>query len=305
MQRTLIRLISVGALAGALVAVTAGGAFAAHGHARFAPRFGGNGGFGGPAGNLFGLGGRGGMGMGMGIGIGFGGPGRGGGPGGGAAALNADVITAAATCLSIPSVSTLTSDLAGGNTLAKEATAKGSSASALITCLVAAQTKVYDNEKAAGWITADQETALIASYTDAVTDLVNNGPPVPPGAPGGQNGPLQLAATYLGISVSDLQTDLKSGESLADVVGNTSGKTVDGLVQAMLAPTQSKLDAAVTAGTITSAQETAIVNRITTALTNFVNRKPDTSSSSSTTTTSMTRMLAKYTNLHRYNTRLP
>jgi hypothetical protein len=213
------------------------------------------------------------------------------------------VISAAATCLKI-SATTLTSDLNGGKTLAQEASNNNSSVSDLITCLVAAQTKVYDNEKAAGWITADQETSLVASYTKEVTELVNNGPPVPPSGNGGQSGPLQLAATYLGVSVSDLQTDFKNGESLADVVGNTTGKTVDGLVQALLAPTQTKLDAAVTAKTITSAQETAILNKLTTALTNFVNRKPGSHTSSSATTTPMTKLFAKYANLHRYNKRL-
>ncbi len=299
MQRTLIRLISVGALIGALVAVVAGSAFASHGHERFGARFG-QAGHGGPGGNLFGFGGPGGPG---GFGGGFGGPGGPGGPGG-LGVLNADVITAAAGCLKI-SVSTLTGDLNGGKTLAQEASANKSSASDLITCLVTAQTAVYDNEKAAGWITADQEASLVKSYTAAVTDLVNNGPPVPPsGQNGGHEGPLQLAADYLGVSVSDLLKDFQSGEDLADVVGNVSGTTVDGLVQAMLAPAKTKLDAAVTAGTITSAQETAILNKITTSLTNFVNTKPGSHTSSSTTTQSMTKLLTKYTNLHRYNKRL-
>ena len=144
-----------------------------------------------------------------------------------------------------------------------------------------------------------------SGYTAAVTDLVNNGPPVPPtGQGGGQGGPLQLAATYLGVSVSDLIKDFQNGESLADVVGNTTGTTVDGLVQAMLAPAQKKLDAAVSAGTITSAQESAILAKMTTALTNFVNHKPGTHTSSSTTSTSMTKLLVKYTTIHRYTRRV-
>lgn len=303
MRRTLIRTVSVGVLTGALVAVTAGSAFAAHGPGRFAQRFGGgfqarNGGPGGP-GNLFGLGGFGGPVMRG--GMGFGGPGGPVGPGGGAGVLNADVISAASTCLKI-SVTMLTSDLNDGKTLAQEATGNSSTAADLISCLVTAQTKVYDNEKAAGWITADQETALVKQYTAAVTGLVNNGPPVPPA--GGQGGPLQLAADYLGVSVADLIKDFQNGESLADVVGNTTGKTVDGLVQAMLAPAQKKLGAAVTAGTITSAQESAIVAKMTTALTNLVNHKPGTHTSSTTTSTSMTKLLVKYTTVHRYTKRV-
>jgi hypothetical protein len=293
MQRTLFRLIFVGALTGALVAVSAGSAFAAHGHGRFAPRFGGNGGPGGPGGPGGFFGGPGGFGGGM------GGPGMRGpdGPGGGGV-LNADVLTAAASCLKISSVSTLTSDLAGGKTLAQEATANGSTAAALISCLVAAQTKVYDNDKAAGWITADQETALVSGYTDAVTDLVNNGPPVPPGPGGGQGGPLQAAASYLGVSVLDLVADLKSGKSLADIVGATSGKSVDGLVQALEAPVKTKLDATVTAGTITQAQENAILAEMTIHLTNLVNKTPPTQSNT------VRKNLKKFMTLHRYNRRL-
>src|SRR5262249_21134019 len=143
----------------------------------------------------------------------------------------------------------------------------------LITAIVNAQKANLDNEKAAGWITADQETALVDAYTSAVTELVNNGPPVPPsGKLAAPNGPLQLASSYLGISVSDLQTALQNGKTLADEVAAAgNGKTVAGLVAALEAPAKSKLDAAVKAGSITQSQEDAILARITTGLTNMVN----------------------------------
>ena len=93
------------------------------------------------------------------------------------ALLFSDVLTPAAAFLNI-SVSTLAADLNGGKTLAQEATAKSKTAADLIAAIVAAQKTNLDNEKAAGWITADQETSLLAGYTKAVTALVNNGPPV-------------------------------------------------------------------------------------------------------------------------------
>jgi hypothetical protein len=197
------------------------------------------------------------------------GPGGPGGPGGGGV-LASDVLTPAASFLGI-SVSTLASDLAGGKSLAQEATAKNKKPADLISAIVAAEKTNLDNEKAAGWITADQETALLNAYTAAVTDLVNNGPPVPLGAMAG--GPLQTAATFLGMSVSDLQTALKSGKSLADVA-KAQGKSVDDLVTALVAPAKKQLDQAVTDGKITSAQETTILNNLTTAVTNFVNNTP-------------------------------
>src|SRR6266576_1952223 len=244
MRRTYIRHVSVGTVVVALAAVAATSAFAAstaRGH-HFGPR--GFGILGGP---------------------GFGGPGFGG-PRGGGGILAADVLTPAADYLGV-SVTTLQSDLKGGKTLAQEATAKGKTTSGLVDAIVAAEKKVLDAENGAGWITDAQETNLLANIKDAVTDLVNNGPGVPAGA---RVGLLQTAADYLGISVSDLQTDLKAGKSLADEA-KAKGKSVDGLVQALLAPLKTDLDKRVTAGDLTAAQESAILSRETTHLTDLVN----------------------------------
>jgi hypothetical protein len=251
MGRTFIRHVSLGTVVVVLAAAAATSAFAAstaRGH-HFGPRgFGimGGPGFGGP---------------------GFGGPGFGGPRGGGGGGiLAADVLTPAADYLGVP-LSTLQSDLKGGKTLAQEATAKSKTASGLVDAIVAAEKKVLDAENGAGWITDAQETNLLANIKDAVTDLVNNGPGVPAGA---RVGLLQTAADYLGLSVSDLQTDLKAGKSLADEA-KAKGKTADGLVQALLAPLKTDLDKRVTAGDLTAAQESAILSRETTHLTDVVN----------------------------------
>ena len=289
MRRTAFR-VTVGAMVAVVAAALAGSAFAANGHG-YGPRMGFHvfraGGFGpgGPMGGAIFFGGPGGFGMRFGIGPG--------GPGGrGGAVLTSDVLTPAAQFLGI-SVSTLTSDLNSGKTLAQEATAKGKKADDLISAIVAAQKTNLDNEKAAGWITADQETAILARYTDAVTDLVNNGPPVPKSGQAG--GFLQTAATFLGVSVSDLQADLKAGKSLADVA-KAQGKTVDDLVTALLAPAKKNLDQAVSDGKITSAQETTILNHLTTMLTNLVNNvKPsEPSMSAMTTKFAMLRVFLKH-----------
>jgi D-Tyr-tRNAtyr deacylase len=256
MGRKLIRHVSVGTVVVALAAAAGASAFAASSN----------------RGHQFGL--RGGpmMMRGFGPGFGFGGPGFGG-PRGGGGLVYADVLTPAAGYLAIP-LSTLQSDLKGGKTLAQEATAKGKTASGLIDAVVAAETKLLDAQNAAGWLTDAQETALLANFKNQVSELVNNGPGVPPvGLKNG--GPLQTAADYLGMSVSDLAADLKAGKTLAQEA-TAKGKTVDGLVQAMLAPLRSELDKRVTAGDITAAQETAIVNHATTMLTNLVNNtRPD------------------------------
>ena len=279
MRRTMIRTISVGAAAAVVAAAASGAALSNHG-GRFAQRQGTRAGgnfLGLAGGGMFGFGGGPGggpgrmMGGGMGQGMAFGrGPGGPGGGGGGAGVLTADIITPSAAFLGI-STSTLITDLAGGKTLAQEAVAKGKTAADLITAVVANEKLVLDGEKAAGWITADQETSVLSNFTDQVTNLVNSGPSVPRGGGAGDQaqGPLQLASAYLGVSASDIQTALQGGKTLASLI--VAPKTVDGLVAAIEAPTKTHLDTAVTAGDITAAQETAILSRLTTQITNFVN----------------------------------
>ncbi len=266
-----------------VAALGSSAAFAAPGKGRFGARAAGHpgfgplmvrgfGGFGGPG--LGALGGPAGGGPGMG-GFIIGGPGmdgpgmRGpgmGGPGGGAGILSTDVLTPAAAFLGI-SVSTLAADLKGGKTLAEEATAKGKTASALIDAIVASEKTVLDAENSAGWITDAQETSMLSGLKDGITKLVNTGPPVPPAK---KPGPLDAAATYLGMTVSDLQADLKAGKTLADEA-TAKGKTVDGLVSALTAQAKSNLDAAVTAGTITAAQEQTLLTNLTQHVTDMVN----------------------------------
>jgi hypothetical protein len=270
MRRTLFRVTAIGTVA-LVAAALASSAFGAHGHG-YGPRMGmrtfGPGGLG-PGGLGIGFGGP--MMGGPGFAFGHGGPGMG--PGGGGGVFYSDVLTPAASFLGI-SVSTLASDLNGGKTLAQEATAKGKTAADLITAIVNAQKPNLDNQKAAGWITADQETALLQAYTNEVTELVNNGPGVPPGG-GDHQGPLTTAATFLGMSVADVASALQSGKTLADLA-QSKGKSVSDLVNAMLAPAKAGLDQAVKDGKITAAQEQTILTNLTSHLTDFVNGKKPT-----------------------------
>jgi len=58
-----------------------------------------------------------------------------------------------------------------------------------------------------------------------------------------QRGPgdlLTAASSYLGVSVSQLQSDLQAGQTLAQVAAATSGKTVDGLIAALVANEQAE-----------------------------------------------------------------
>ena len=234
-------------------------AFSARGGFGFAGM---NGGFGGPGGAL---GFRGGMG-----GHGDHGPG---GPGG-AGPVGGIALQSAATYLGI-SLSTLTADLNSGKSLAEEAVAKGKTAAGLISAIVADAKSNLDAQVAAGWLTSAQETKLVDALTTQVTNLVNNGPEGhgPGSGALSQASLLGSAATYLGVTVSDLRTALESGKSLA-TVATDKGKTPSGLITALTTAAKAKLDAAVTAGTLTQAQEDSIVASLNDRITSFVNATP-------------------------------
>ena len=168
-----------------------------------------------------------------------------GGPGGGLLAGN--VLKTSATYLGM-TVADLQTALKGGKTLAQVAAGtNGKSAAGLITALTNEAKDNLDAAVAAGWITQKQADAALEGITREITALVNNGPPV---LPEKKAGPLEAAATYLGMSVDDIHTALKGGKTLAQLV--TAPKTVDGLVAALTADAKTKLDKAVANGDLTT-----------------------------------------------------
>jgi hypothetical protein len=66
---------------------------------------------------------------------------------------------------------------------------------------------------------------------------------------------LEAAATYLGVTEDALKTQVKAGKSLAQIADATAGKSSAGLIAALTATVQAKLDAAVAAGKLTPAHE--------------------------------------------------
>src|SRR5215212_4551686 len=86
----------------------------------------------------------------------------------------------------------------------------------------------------------------------------------------GAFGGLDAAAGYLGLTEAQLRTQLESGKSLA-AVAKAQGKSVDGLVQALVDAAKKKLDAAVSAGRLTRSQADSILADLKTRVTGFVN----------------------------------
>ena len=87
---------------------------------------------------------------------------------------------------------------------------------------------------------------------------------------GGLGGHLDAATAYLGMTEAALRTSLQSGKTLADVA-KERGKTVDGLVAALVADETKELDAAVAAGRLTKAQRDSIVAGLKERITARVN----------------------------------
>ena len=85
-------------------------------------------------------------------------------------------------------------------------------------------------------------------------------------------GKLDVAASYLGLTEAQLENELQSGKTLAQVAKD-HGKSVDGLVDALVASAKQKLDAAVTAGRLTKAEETEMLNGLKDRITNLVNSR--------------------------------
>lgn len=121
--------------------------------------------------------------------------------------------------------------------------------------------------------------ALVAASTTEITTLVdtkNPFPPRPSGAPGIGRGfrvegnELAAAATYLGITEADLRTKLGSGQTLAQIAAATSGKSRDGLIQALVADATKNIDQAQKDGKITADQATQLKANLAQRITQMV-----------------------------------
>jgi polyhydroxyalkanoate synthesis regulator phasin len=88
---------------------------------------------------------------------------------------------------------------------------------------------------------------------------------------GHHHGPgLDAAAKYLGVTEAQLRTELQNGKTLAEVA-KAHGKTVGGLVNALVDEAKTHLDAAVKAGRLTQAEANEMLSDLKDHITDFVN----------------------------------
>ena len=175
----------------------------------------------------------------------------------------------------------------GSNTPAEESQAVvdaaannlGVTPAKLSTALKAALVDRVDAKLKAGTITEAEATALKARINSDSFALFGGGL----GGPRRAGWPARRGASGIaaaisprprpisGVTQAELRTDLQSGKSLADVAKATDGKSVDGLVAALVTAEKAHLAAAVTAGELTEAQQTAILANLEQRITDMVN----------------------------------
>jgi predicted nuclease of restriction endonuclease-like RecB superfamily len=86
---------------------------------------------------------------------------------------------------------------------------------------------------------------------------------------------LDAAASYLGITEEQLRTELEGGKTLAQVA-QAQGKSVAGLVDALVADAKQHLDAAVAAGRLTQSQANELLSGLRDRITSRVNSREPT-----------------------------
>jgi hypothetical protein len=117
---------------------------------------------------------------------------------------------------------------------------------------------------------------LTQAQGDALKERIAAGDVLLLGLRGGPHGfghdhhGLDGAAAYLGLSEDALRTQLESGQTLAQVA-QAQGKTVSGLIDALVAEEKQELAAAVTAGRLTQAQADERLAELRARITDKVN----------------------------------
>jgi hypothetical protein len=81
---------------------------------------------------------------------------------------------------------------------------------------------------------------------------------------------LDAAASYLGITEAELRESLRDGDTLAEIAVE-QGKSIDGLVDALVAESRARLDEAVEAGRLTDARRDELVRELEERVTALVN----------------------------------
>jgi DNA-binding phage protein len=165
--------------------------------------------------------------------------------------------------------------LENGKTLAQVARDRGKSVDGLVNALLDTAEKKLDAAVKAGRLTEAEKADMLSGLGRRITDLVNGRFP-PRFGPGRLfrghhdglfHAGLEVAANYLGMSEAELREELESGKTLAQVAKDR-GTSVDGLVGAMMARVEKKIEAT---GRLTEAEKRKMIAAIRERVTDLVN----------------------------------
>jgi hypothetical protein len=149
----------------------------------------------------------------------------------------------------------LATELQGGKTLAQVAQAHGVDPAKVVSAVVTVETKEIDDAVAAGTITKAQADTKKAGIQAKATREVNQTRPLG----GRRHGPIgdaadqKVVADAIGISTSQLLTELQAGKTVAQVA-QAHGADTAKVVSALVAEETKEVDDAQAAGKITKAQ---------------------------------------------------
>lgn len=126
-----------------------------------------------------------------------------------------------------------------------------------------------EDQVAAGTLTQEQADAMKERIQSEDFPILGG---LHGGGPGHHGGfaDLDAAATYLGLTATELRTDLDSGKTLAEIA-TADGKSVDGLVQALVSSAKERLATDVAAGRLTQAQADEMSADLEQRITGMVN----------------------------------
>ena len=178
-----------------------------------------------------------------------------GGPGGFRMGVDRQVLLDAAAKTMNITTTELQTQLQNGQTIAQLAQAHGTTEQAVTNAVLAAAKAQLDQAVKAGTLTQAQADSSYAQLQQRGAQILVGGRGGPGGAEGGATSQAMLAAAAktMNITTTELQTQLRSGQTIAQLA-QAHGTTEQAVTSAALAAAKAQLDQAVKAGTLTQAQ---------------------------------------------------
>ena len=155
----------------------------------------------------------------------------------------------------------------------------GKSRDGLVAALTTASTTAIDKAFADKKLTQEQADKAKAGLSKHITEFVDHvytkveRKPVTPKVEMFIGDAVSVAGDYLGVPATDLGTALRSGKSLGEIADSIPGKNRQGLINAMTAAANAKINEAAAENKITAEQAATLNANVVAAVTKLVDRK--------------------------------